>query len=273
MRLKKQTHAANVRTTATLSDWFCLPLPIAVRSMKNLRILTILLLIMSWSFAGAQDVVIVKKTKSAVYAGVNSREQKISTDSSGKSDTTFSEFCKIRKAGKFYIAVTNEFSEESINYASYTSENAKTFQDFITSYVNDFGLFLSTSLTNLWKENSSYYNSRFLIDSAICSTIFFGFEGDTAVLKAVIFKNKGVTETYTVGTYANIVTDTIIVAGKIEEMRTIARNPKTWKGDFKKIIHQLIKGQIKTYPPAIVEPIHIIMVTKDGFKWLLNGCD
>ena len=221
----------------------------------------------------SQTVVIAKITKNSIYVGADSRAIEVKIDvRNWHSDTTFSDFCKIRKIGKYYFAVVHDFAEESIELINNASINAKNLNDLIYIYVRKFRLFLINKLQEIKSENEKYYYNYYPPDSLLCHTIFFGYESDTAILRGVTFLNEE-DKNNTINVSVTYWHDTAIAAGEATEIKPIVKDPNTWHRNPKKVIYTLIKKQCDRHPTTVGKPIHIIRVSKNGYKWVMNGCD
>lgn len=220
-----------------------------------------------------QTVVIGKIIKNYIYVGADSRAIEVKVNGiTQQTDTTFSKFCKIKKIGKYYFAVVHAFAEESIELINEIYKNAKDLNELIYMYATNFKVLLQNKLQQLKSDNEKSYYTFYPPDSLLCHTIFFGYETDTAILRGVTFINKDDKSRMKVS--AMYWHDSAIAAGEVSEIKAVVKNPKTWQHrNPKNVIYTLIKKQCDTHSTFVGEPINIIQVTKDGYKWLLNGCE
>src|ERR1035437_2453682 len=105
----------------------------------------------------SQTVIIAHKTKDAIYVGADSREVDILTRLKPiHGDTSFSNFCKIKKIGKFYVAVFHEFADESFQFASIASAQSILFKDFAYIYAKTFAKYLAGRLDTMRSNHLQY---------------------------------------------------------------------------------------------------------------------
>jgi hypothetical protein len=239
-----------------------------------MKLLLILAVILQFLEGASQTVVIARKTKKAIYVGADSRKTFYSVIMPAEKSLELPKMvydtgsmCKILTVKQFNVAFVGWNIDKSIAQAKTSCEKSNTFSEAISNYGKSYAMELRSTLRSLQEKNIMTYGAIMKeYPKTISQAIFFGYEGDSAILRFVYFQwEKGVSSIeiqYSTGKRD------LIYGGHIEEIRDTMGLTQTWRRGTIKTIKYLIKKQSDIHTIQVGGPIDILKITRKKRKWI-----
>lgn len=235
------------------------------------KILFLTFFILTAYISNSQTVVILKKTKNAIYVGADSKVNvyliDVLTHQTIRDTTTM---CKIWRGGDHNFGMIGLFIDQSKQYAIEASEKYKAFDSVIKYYIHTFGVHIQSEMENMRSTELDSYKQMVKDDSPFVSQIiFFGRDSDSLFAAQVYFVlgtpiDKPVLLRY------GITKKNLLYGGHIDEIRDTMEKSNIFKKkrNIKGNIVKLIEIESKIYPEWVGGNIDILEVTKKKTKWL-----
>lgn len=219
-----------------------------------------------------QTVIILKKTKKAIYVGADSRVTINKTNILGKIITDTGSICKIFRFGNHNFATIGFNVIKSRDYAIQAINKDSSFNDIISDYINSYGHFLRDYLQNIHDKDILYY-TKIVKDNEpnISQMIFFGKEADTLFRCQVAFRIKeGNNYFQPIQIIYNTLYRDLLYGGHIDEIEDTLEHSKIFKKEklIPEKMEQLINIEARYYPIEVGGEISILKLTKRKFKWI-----